>query len=93
MRTRTPLAAPELKFTALDLKAVDADGAFEGYASLFDKEDLGHDVVAPGAFRDSLAQRGPAGIKMLFQHNPYEPIGVWEQLQRGRPRPRTRAAA
>ena len=46
MRTRTPLAAPELKFTPLDLKAVDADGTFEGYASLFDKEDLGHDVVA-----------------------------------------------
>jgi hypothetical protein len=79
MRTaRTPLAAPEVKFTPLDFKAVAADGAFEGYASLFDKEDLGHDIIAPGAFRDSLALRGPAGIKMLFQHNPSEPIGVWD---------------
>ena len=43
------------------------------YASLFDKEDLGHDVIAPGAFRDSLADRGATGVKMLFQHNPSEP--------------------
>jgi HK97 family phage prohead protease len=74
-------AAPELKFTPLDFKAVAADGAFEGYASLFDKEDLGRDVVAPGAFRDSLAARGPTGVKMLFQHNPSEPIGVWDTLR------------
>ena len=101
MPTTTP-AAPELKFTPLDLKAVATDGAFDGYASLFDKEDLGRDVVLPGAFRDSLAARGPTGIKMLFQHNPSEPIGIWDTLKedtrglhvarppdaRGRPRPR-----
>ena len=72
--------APELKFTPLDLKRVDPDGTFAGYASLFDTEDLGRDIIAPGAFRDSLRQRGAAGIKMLFQHNPDEPIGVWESL-------------
>jgi uncharacterized protein len=77
----TPLAAPELKFTALDLKAVDADGTFSGYASLFNVEDMGRDIVLPGAFRDSLVKRGPAGIKMLFQHRAEEPIGVWDQLR------------
>jgi HK97 family phage major capsid protein len=46
----TIISAPELKFTPLDFKAVAADGAFEGYASLFNKEDLGRDVVLPGAF-------------------------------------------
>jgi len=70
----------ELKFTRLDLKRVDPDGTFAGYASLFNREDLGGDLILPGAFRDSLRERGPAGIKMLFQHNPNEPIGVWEQL-------------
>ena len=79
MPTATP--ALELKFTPLDFKAVATDGAFEGYASLFDKEDLGHDVVAPGAFRDSLAARGPTGVKMLFQHNPSEPIGIWDTIK------------
>ena len=77
--TRT--SAPELKFTALDLKQVEPDGTFAGYASLFDTEDMGHDIVLPGAFRDSLRQRGAAGIKMLFQHKPDEPIGIWETLK------------
>ena len=66
-------AAPELKFTPLDLKAVAADGAFEGYASLFDKEDLGHDVVAPGAFRDSLAERGPPASRCCSSTTPPSP--------------------
>ena len=77
----TRIAAPELKFTALDLKAVEPDGTFAGYASLFDREDMGHDIVLPGAFRDSLRQRGAAGIKMLFQHKPDEPIGIWKTLK------------
>lgn len=71
----------EAKFTALDLKATDENGEFEGYASLFNREDLGHDVVLPGAFSHSLAARGADGIRMLFQHDPAEPIGVWEDLR------------
>lgn len=74
-------SAPELKFTALDLKHVETDGAFEGYASLFNREDLSRDVVAPGAFKESLARRGIKGIKLLFQHDPAQPIGIWEELR------------
>ena len=70
----------EAVFTALDLKAIADDGAFEGYASLFDREDLGRDVIRPGAFRDTLAQRGADGIRLLFQHKPDEPIGTWLEL-------------
>jgi len=64
----------------LEAKSID-DGVFEGYASLFNREDLGHDVIAPGAFRESLASRGAARIKMLFQHDPAEPIGVWDEIR------------
>ena len=71
---------PELKFTALDLKRVEPDGTFSGYASLFGVEDMGHDIVLPGAFRDSLAKHTARGIKMLLQHDPAQPIGVWEDL-------------
>ena len=53
---------------------------FEGYASLFNRMDLGRDVVLPGAFRDSLRRRGAAGVRMLFQHDPGAPIGVWEEI-------------
>ena len=71
----------EAKFTALDLKSTDETGEFEGYAALFNREDLGHDVVLPGAFRTSLAERGTDGVRMLFQHDPAEPIGVWQELR------------
>ena len=62
---------------SLDLKMLDDEGTFEGYASLFGIEDLARDVVLPGAFAASLARRGTAGIRLLFQHDPSEPIGVW----------------
>ena len=76
--TRT---VPEVKFISLDFKEADADGSFEGYASLFHREDLGRDVVLPGAFRESLAARGPRGVKLLFQHDANQPIGVWTTLE------------
>ncbi len=70
----------EVKFAPCDLKRVEADGTFAGYASLFGEVDLGQDLVMPGAFRDSLRLRGPQGVKLLFQHDPNEPIGVWLEL-------------
>ena len=71
----------ETKFAHATLSAVEADGTFSGYASLFGKADLGRDMVMPGAFRASLAKRGAAGVKMLFQHDPNEPIGVWIEIR------------
>lgn len=71
----------ETKSVACDFKSVEADGTFEGYASRFGAVDLGRDLVLPGAFRDSLLQRGTRSIKLLFQHDPAEPIGVWLELR------------
>ncbi len=73
-------AAHEIKFLNLDLKKLGLDGTFEGYASLFDRCDLGADIVSPGAFRKSLAARGAEGIRMLFQHDPGQPIGTWQRI-------------
>lgn len=52
-------------------------GVFEGYASVFNTVDGGGDLVLPGAFGQSLKQRGTANIRMLFQHDPAQPIGRW----------------
>jgi hypothetical protein len=52
-------------------------GVFVGYASLFNRADASGDVVMPGAFTASLKQRGASGIRMLFQHDPSEPVGAW----------------
>lgn len=53
------------------------DLTIEGYASLFASPDLCGDVVHRGAFALSLA-RGAGAIAMLFQHDPSEPIGMWD---------------
>jgi HK97 family phage prohead protease len=71
----------ETKSVACDLKAVEADGTFTGYASRFGIVDLGRDLVLPGAFRETLARRNTRGIKLLFQHDPAEPIGLWLELR------------
>jgi HK97 family phage prohead protease len=71
----------ERKFVGLTLDEVEEDGVFSGYASLFGRVDLGKDVVEKGAFAASLKARGAAGIRMLFQHDPGEPIGVWTEVR------------
>lgn len=59
---------------------VDAEGRFAGYASVFNRLDSGGDVVMPGAFTKSLSKRR-GRIRLLFQHDPKEPIGLWEELR------------
>lgn len=73
--------AAERKFVELALDEVETDGTFAGYASLFGKVDLGKDVVERGAFANSLKVRGAGGIRMLFQHDPNEPIGTWTEIR------------
>jgi hypothetical protein len=72
--------ACEQKLLAAPLVGVAEDGMLEGYASLFGVADLGKDVVAAGAFAASLSRRGAAGVRMLWQHDPAEPIGRWLAL-------------
>ncbi|MFO1149286.1 MAG: HK97 family phage prohead protease [Alsobacter sp.] len=61
--------------------SADETGVFEGYASLFDVVDLGRDMVMPGAFAESLQRRGVSGIRMLWQHDPGQPLGAWQVLR------------
>lgn len=56
-------------------------GVITGYASLFGQTDLGGDVVMRGAFADSLKKTGAERVRMLFQHDPTQPIGVWDEIR------------
>ncbi|MGC1497296.1 MAG: HK97 family phage prohead protease [Sulfitobacter sp.] len=67
----------EHKFAPLDAD-VDEKGRVEGYASKFGVEDQGGDIVVKSAFSKSLAVRLP---KMLWQHDPSEPIGIWKEVK------------
>lgn len=64
----------------MSLSPTETQGRFEGYASVFGRPDLSRDVVMPGAFATTLAARKPSDIRMLFQHDPAEPIGLWLDL-------------
>lgn len=57
-------------------------GQIEGYASVFNNRDSYNEAVMPGAFADSLAKHTREGTYplMLWQHNPDEPIGVWNEM-------------
>jgi HK97 family phage prohead protease len=57
------------------VKSLDEQGQFTGLASVYGNVDLGGDVVMPGAFTKSLADRG-GEIPILFQHDMREPIGL-----------------
>jgi len=54
-----------------------------GYASLFGVPDGGGDVVMPGAYAACLAALGRAGrrVRMLWQHEAREPVGVWDEMR------------
>ena len=71
----------ECKFLSATLDEVSLDGVFSGYASLFGKTDLGNDRVIKGAFKRSILTRKAKGVRMLFQHNPDKPIGVWDEIR------------
>jgi HK97 family phage prohead protease len=74
----------ERKLADLVVDEVGADGTFSGYASLFGIVDLGKDVVEPGAFAKSLGRRKVSGIRMLYQHDAAQPIGVWTEIREDR---------
>jgi HK97 family phage prohead protease len=66
-----------------EIKEVKSSGAFCGYGSVYNVVDQGDDIVAPGAFADSLAElaaknRMPA---MLWQHNSSEPCGTYTMMK------------
>ena len=63
----------------LQLKAVDDEGRFAGYASIFGVVDSQNDRMEAGAFRETLKDN--TDVKLLWQHNFEEPIGVFTTLR------------
>jgi HK97 family phage prohead protease len=51
---------------------------FAGYAALFDRLDNGGDIIAPGAFAESLMRMAGRELPLLWQHGPEQRIGTIE---------------
>ncbi len=69
----------ETKFCRVSGVTVGDDATIEGYASVFSNTDQGGDAVLPGAFTASL--KGGRKVRMLWQHDPTQPIGVWDDVR------------
>ena len=90
MRTKTPQrperkdagGGREVRSFALQIKAAGDDGTVDGYGSVFGVRDNYDDVIAKGAFVQSLKDHKAAGTMpaMLWQHDADKPIGVWTEM-------------
>ncbi|TRW96865.1 HK97 family phage prohead protease [Paracoccus sp. M683] len=72
----------ELKFAG-GAPVLTEGSVIEGYASLFGLTDQGGDAVMPGAFAASLKKLAAKSdkVRMLWQHDPTRPIGVWDEIR------------
>lgn len=59
------------------------DGTFEGYGSVYGVVDSYKEVVAPGAFAESLAElhAKQRRVPVLWQHRQDQPIGVYSEIR------------
>jgi uncharacterized protein len=73
---------PNTRDFAFELKSISADGTFEGYGSVFNVRDSYDEIVAPGAFADTLNTHRSNGTMpaLLWQHRSGEPIGVYTSM-------------
>lgn len=69
----------ETKFATSDTNT----GTMSGYGAVFGNKDSYGDIIAPGAFTDTLAEHKAAGTLplMLLNHGLWDlPIGVWDDM-------------
>lgn len=73
----------EQKAVSFEIKELDADGTVVGYGAVYGNIDRGADLIEPQAFDSWLTKRAAAQVaapKMLWQHDPSKPIGVWHEI-------------
>jgi uncharacterized protein len=70
----------ERKDLDLEIKLAGGEGRFAGHGSIFGLKDSDGDIVAPGAFTQSLSERKAKGrpLPILWQHKSSEPLGVYD---------------
>ena len=78
-KSGAPLQHKQFAFKA---DAVNEDGTFSGYGSVFGNVDSYREIVAPGAFADSIKAIAASGdpLPALWQHRSSEPIGGYNVL-------------
>ena len=72
----------EYTFADLEIKEV-KDRSFSGYGAVFNNIDRGGDRLLPDSLTDSIKSfmEGKRKPKMLWQHDPEQPIGIWKEMK------------
>ncbi len=70
----------KMRGMACEVKTLNEQGVFAGYASVFNIVDSQRDIILPGAFVSTLKERA-GQIKLLWQHDQKDPIGIIEELR------------
>ena len=68
----------------LEMEEFDGSGRFEGWGTVYGvpiERFFGSIIMDPGMFRESILTKGASGIRMLWQHDPDQPIGVYESIE------------
>ncbi|WP_046060000.1 HK97 family phage prohead protease [Paracidovorax citrulli] len=83
MMRKSTAAGMKVRDFEFEIKAVEKDGFFSGYGSVFGVRDSYGEVVAAGAFGKSIAARAARKRKLpvLWQHRSGEPLGVYETVK------------
>lgn len=63
----------EMKHVEVKVSLLEPDGTFKGMASVYEKPDLGNEIVKKGAFTKTIKERG--SVPILWQHDEKQPIG------------------
>ncbi len=63
----------------IEIKGIDQEGKFSGYASTFGNVDLVGDIVQKGAFLNTI-QKGASKVFMFWQHDPTIIVGEFTKL-------------
>jgi phage prohead protease, HK97 family len=67
----------------LEVQEFDGSGRFEGWATVYNvpiERWNGSVIMKAGMFSESIKEKGATQIRMLWQHNPDWPIGVYESF-------------
>ncbi|HUU67716.1 MAG TPA: HK97 family phage prohead protease [Methyloceanibacter sp.] len=75
----------DVKFAPVDLKSVEADGTFAGYASLFGTVDLGQDLVARGRLMPEVTRARE--VLSLMRADALDGLSIGFRTQQGRTDP------
>jgi HK97 family phage prohead protease len=70
----------ERKDFEFKLDDISDEGEFDGYASVFGNVDCYDDIVERGAFKKTIKE-SKGRVPILWQHDPYNPIGVSLELE------------